>query len=345
MKLKNITLLAAFCCFTICSQAQEFLWKVGLESVFDNREYNSTLTNSKTIFGVVLSPEVGIRWNQYHSLNAGIHLTAEFGSPSKDMLVDPTIYYNYRNNLFNVSAGLLPFTQVIGTESRAFFCDSVRFFKKTIGGVLLQRIKGKNHIELYFDWDGRQSDTRREKFTLYSSGRFTKNILFATYEISMHHHANTTSGGGVTDNVWLNPAVGVDLSRKLWLDSLTISAGYLQSFQNDRTHVGYYVSPKGGEINLRIEKFKFGIYNSLFFGDNMMPYFTRHGNSLYWGDPFYSTPHGIYNRLEVYWTPLRKKNFNLKIASIHHYDGANWSWQQFVKFCVTIDQNILKKKK
>lgn len=326
-------------------QAQEILWNVGLKSVFDNREYSSKFNQSQTIFGAVLSPEVGLRWNNVHSLMVDAFVTTEFGSPTKDIKVDPAFYYNFRNECFNISAGLVPFDQVIGTDSRAFFSDSVRFFKNTIGGVLMQYVKGKNYAEFYCDWDGRQSDTRREKFTVYSSGRITKNILFATYEFSMHHHAGSTLGGGVTDNVWINPAVGVDLSHKLWMDSLTLSAGYLQSFQNDRTFVEHYVKPKGAEINILMEKFNFGIYNTLFLGDNMMPYYNSYGPSLYWGDSFYSTTHGVYNRLEIYWMPLRKKNFNLKVASIHHYDGCTWSWQQLVKFSIRIDQIMFKKKK
>lgn len=343
MKLRISIILVLFCALNL--QAQEILWNVGMESVFDNREYSSKFNNSQTIFGAILSPEVGVRWNGAHSLMVDAYVTYEFGSPTKDFKVDPAFYYNYNKDGFNVSAGIVPFEQIIGSESRAFFSDSVRFFKKTIGGVLLQYVKGKNYVEFYCDWDGRQSETQREKFTVYSSGRITKNVLFATYEFSMHHHAGTADGGGVTDNVWVNPAVGVDLSHKLWLDSLTVSAGYLQSLQNDRTNVGYYVKPKGAEINIRVEKFNFGIYNTLFLGDNMMPYYSRHGSSLYWGDSFYSTTHNIYNRAEIYWMPLKRKNFNLKVASIHHYDGRTWSWQQFVKFCVRIDQDIFKKKK
>lgn len=335
--------------FVLCSiglTAQEIRWNVGLETVFDNREYtNSEINASQTIFGAIVSPEIGVRWDKYHSLMAGAHFTFEFGSPSKDILVDPTVYYNFNNKRFNISAGLLPFNQVIGSESRAFFSDSVRFFKKTIGGVLLQYVKGKNYAEVYFDWDGRKSDTRREKFTVYSSGRIAKGVFFGTYEISMHHYAGSNAAESVVDNVWLNPAIGLDLSRKLWLDSLTVGVGFLQSFQNDRGGDQGYVSPRGGEVNIRVEKYNIGIYNTLFFGDNMMPYHPQYGGGLYWGEPFYSTSNRIYNRLEIYWTPLKKKFYNLKIASIHHYDGSVWSWQQFAKFSVTINQDLFKKKK
>lgn len=343
MKLKIISLLALLWGMSV--QAQEILWNVGMESVFDNREYSSQFNSSQTIFGAILSPELGLRWDTNHSLMIGAHVISEFGSETKDIKVDAAFYYNFRNKYFNISAGIVPFSQVIGTESRAFFSDSVRFYKKSLSGLLLQYINGKNYAEIYCDWDGRQSKTRREKFTVYSSGRYTKNIFFGTYEFYMHHHAGTMAADGVTDNVWINPAVGLDLSRKLWLDSLTVSAGYIQSFQNDRSNVGHYVKPKGGEISVRVEKFNVGIYNSLFFGDNMMPYYRQYGSSLYWGDSFYSTTNNIYNRLEIYWMPLKKKNFNLKLASIHHYDGSEWSWQQYIKFCVKIDQNIFKKKK
>ena len=81
-------------------------------------------------------------------------------------------------------------------------------------------------------------------------------------------------------------------------------------------NVGSYVFPCGGEMDVDIRKWNVGISNSLFYGNDMMPYYNskdssgyKYGNMLYMGDPFYrvhdngSTAPGFYDRLEAYYEP------------------------------------------
>ena len=66
---------------------------------------------------------------------------------------------------------------------------------------------------------------------------------------------------------------------------------------------------------------------------------------LYYGDPYYRTTSGIYNRLEFYWELKTKYNVNARVASAHHYDGRKWGWQQVVAIQVTLNKGLFKKQK
>ena len=149
----------------------------------------------------------------------------------------------------------------------------------------------------------------------------------------MYHHAGTYLDDGVVDNVLLHPHVGIDLSGKTGMQELSLQAGWLQAFQNDRKCVGDYVTPGGVQIELKVQKWNFGIFNTLYAGKDLMPYYMAdpsldYGPGLYWGEPWYRTRHNIYDRLEIYWQPVHTEIMKLRVASVHHYDGRKWGWQQ-----------------
>jgi len=134
------------------------------------------------------------------------------------------------------------------------------------------------------------------------------------------------------------------------MEKLSVQAGWLQAFQNDRKYVGEYVTPHGFQLEIKAQKWKFGIFNTLYAGKNLMPYYMTdnpsldYGPGLYWGEPWYRT-NRIYDRLELYWQPLCNETMKLRVASVHHYDGHKWGWQQKVLFTVNLGQHRVFKKK
>jgi len=348
MKILRLLCFAGLFAATSAS-AQEFLWNAGLDWKFDNREYKSEVNWPQTLFGARLTPEVGIGWGQSklpspHGLMIGVDLMADFGAETFNTTPDLIFYYRYDSPKFKAWAGVFPRHKTIGGYSNAFFSDSTRFYDANLDGVLLQYIGRRGYLEFACDWNSMQSEQRREKFMLFSSGRLNMPVLYMGYNASMYHHAGTIHAEGVVDNILLNPLAGVDLTRIAPLDSLTLQAGWLQAFQNDRDHVGKYVSPGGVQIEARVEKWQFGIFNTLYLGDGLMPYYHLYGNGLYSGEPFYRTETGLYNRLELYWQPLRRRDLNLRVASIHHHDGKKWGWQQMISFRVNIDREMFSQK-
>jgi hypothetical protein len=334
---KLFTFFIVILVFTSNSYSQKIVWSANFDTQFDNREYDSAFNKSQTLFGAKLTPEIGISWAHNHSnLLIGTSIIEEFGAKTFEKRPEMLLYYHYNSSHYSVYTGRFSRKSVIGKYSNAFFNDSVRFFDANIDGFLFQYRKDNGYLELAFDWDSRQSKIRQEKFMIFSSALLKKQMIYGGYNFSMYHYAMVADGNGVVDNIWVMPFVGIDLSGKMFFDKFFLEAGWLQAFQNDRSNVGKYVKPNGVHIDTQIEKYKFGIANTLFHGDGMMPYYERYGSGLYRGDSFYNTNNGIYDRLEIYWKPLQCKNMNFKLSSIHHYDGQGWSWQQFASFSVSI---------
>ncbi|KAA6326846.1 hypothetical protein EZS27_024100 [termite gut metagenome] len=337
---KLLVFLIVMLAFISRGYSQRVVWDVYFDTQFDNREYNSNFNKSQTFFGAKLTPQAGLNWSKRNTLLIGTTIIEEFGAKIFEKKPEMLLYYHYDSPEYSIFAGKFSRKSVIGKYSNAFFNDSVRFFDANIDGVLLQYKREGGYAELAFDWDSRQSKTRREKFMIFSSALRKKGIVYGGYNFSMYHYAMVTDGNGVVDNVWVMPFVGVDLDGRTFFDRLSLEVGWLQAFQNDRSNEGKYVKPAGIHIEAQIEKYKFGILNTLFRGDCMMPYYERYGSGLYRGDSFYSTTNGRYNRLEIYWKPLRNRNMDLKISSIHHYDGHVWSWQQLASFTVNLSDMI-----
>lgn len=336
---------------TLSASAQQFLWDVTLDSRFDNREYDTPLCKNQTLFGARLTPEVGLGWGMGNMIKAGVDVGADFGDRISNGRIEPIVYYGYNSNKFNAYVGIFPRKHMMGGYSSAFFCDSVDFYDANLEGVLLQYVGKRGYVEFGCDWNSRIGKDAREKFMLMSSARFNTKLFYMGYNLSLYHHAATSQLPGVVDNVLVNPFLGLDLSRIMPLDTVTLQVGYMQAMQNDRKYVGEYVTPHGVQIELQFQKYRFGIYNTLYLGDNLMPYYATtesgnpsYGNGLYYGDPFYRTESGVYNRLEVYWQPISHKGMNLRIASVHHFDGDAWHWQQMIKFAVNIGDKSFKKK-
>ena len=328
--------------------AQEVVWDASFDFFFDNREYKSQFNWPQTLFGMRFAPGIGIRWQEKHSFMGGINLLANFGNKPFEDTNEMFMYYNYNSERFKGWAGIVPRRNLIGEYPSAFFSDSIKYYHPNLAGLLLQYIGGKGFVEFGADWNSMISKTKREKFILFSAGRLNiapKKLFYAGYHLSMYHHAGREHNeeDGVVDNVLLHPHIGTDLSAVTPFDLFSLQVGWLGSFQNDRKYVGEYVSPGGVQIELKLEKWKFGVFNTLYLGDNLMPYFVGdpdldYGPGLYWGDPFYRTTNDIYDRLEIYWQPLNSDMFKLRVSSVHHYDGKKWGWQQKVIFSVALGQ-------
>lgn len=325
--------------------AQTFLWEVDFDTRFDNREYKHSPTSmSQTLFSSRLTPTVGLGWGEGNAIKIGADLWADFGAETFSKEPSVLLYYDYQSDNFNAYAGVLPRRNVMGNYSNAFFSDSVRFYDANLDGMLLQYTGRLGYFEFACDWNSRQSDTKREKFMLFSSAQLRNDMAYIGYNFAMYHHAGTTNAEGVVDNILIHPNIGANLSKILNIDTLMVQVGWLQSFQNDRYHVGKYVKPGGVQVELRVEKWNFGVYNTFYKGKNLMPYYKDYGAGLYMGETFYRSD-DFYNRLELYWHPIRKKNMDLKVTSVHHYDGIKWGWQQLIRFGVKIGYSDFPKHK
>lgn len=355
-QLISTTILALTLCFSATNAlAQETVWGIDFDFRFDNREYgdpSKMIAPSGTIFGANILPEIGVSWGYGHSLMAGANLHADMGSEKFFGKPEFVAYYNYSSNTtpLEASLGLFPRNKLLGRYSRATFDNTYAFFHPTIEGALVRYTGDFWFTELACDWNGLRSASRREMFTILFAGEAQKHLSFAGYNIMLHHHASSDTKHGVVDNGLMNLYLGIDLSSLFNFDALTLQASWLQGYQNDRYHIGTPVMPNGYELTLRLHRRDLGLTNTFYKGDNLMPYWNSpyedgngaiYGSNLYSGDPFYRVGEkGFYNRLELYWQPYIKDGVRLRFASVHHYDGLNWGWQQLITLRVDIGSEM-----
>ncbi len=335
--------------------AQEFLWEVDFRMMLDNREYEEMKTSpSLTNFGAVIAPRVGIGFGNGHSLMFGGHVDRYFGQSFPEYDAELSLYYQYDGPHLKINAGAFPYTRLTGDYPLAI-SDEVLFFDTNMEGLLVRYEKETWSLELALDWVGMYDSTTRENFYVYSYGRKEIGPVYGAYSFFMNHYSNSARTNGVVDNVWLYPHVGIMLEKYLPLTQFDVRVGWLQTFQNNRTDGPEYDLPGGFQAEVRLEKWGVGIYEMLYVGPSLMPYWyledsvgIQYGSNLYGGVQFYANDSGIYNRLEVYYSPTIAKVsdwLDFKIAVAMQFDGADWGWQQIAQLVVNLDSRQFKKKK
>lgn len=361
-------------------RALKFAYDVDFEMNFDNREYApSAFSGSRTIFGARLTPSVGLKLNETsggeHRLMFGIDVMKDFGdSPVQPSLAQPgnteelsrkkenldlfheiTLYYKYlfskgRSDIA-ITAGIFPRRFLGGDYSRAFFSDSLRFYDNNIEGILFSVTRPASYYEVGCDWMGMHGVDRRERFMIFYAARGKLSDMFSIgLGAYLYHFAGAENVSGVVDNALMNPYFKTDLSGKTGLQKLDFTLGWLQSFQNDRK-AGRLVFPHGGEFTASLRNWNVGIENYLFYGTDMMPFFSekdsagnRYGNLLYMGEAFYkvrlNTPGaGFYDRLEIYYEPAISDFMSIRASVTAHFNDWSYSGLQQV---VTVRFNLGK---
>lgn len=349
--LKAFLLFILFAIAAGNASAQKFLWEVDFDYRFDNREYSgSRLAKSETLFGVRLMPLVGMGWGNGNSVIIGGDFMTDFGSSSFSTRPSFLIYYNYNSDKYSVYAGVFPRNRMMGEYSNAFFSDAVQFYDGSLDGMLLQYRGARGYVELGCDWNGKYDVGQREKFMIFSSGRIQFGAFYAGYNGSMYHYSVSPEHNGVVDNMLTYPFIGADFTGRWGFRRLYVQAGWLQAFQNDRLYVGKYVRPGGFQGEVCVERWGLGIYNSIYIGKNIMPYYTpvidgqpEYGAGLYCGELFYRTDSGIYNRGELYWDIISKPDVKIRISAINHFDGRVSVWQQMVTIRINLSDRMFRK--
>ena len=349
---KLVIFLLALLAFSKLS-AQELFFDGELSTHFDNTEYTgSGLGDSRTVFAVRVTPTLGYRFDNNHSVVVGANLLKDFGSANfldGSMLV---AYYQFEKANYGANAGIFQRNKLIGNYSRAFFNDAYLIYNPLIQGIAGRYSKGGSFAELVVDWDGLYSAEVREKFRILISGggSFAK-VGYAGVAFSMQHFANkSTFQGNVVDNLMLNPYVGVKFNTFFDFD---IRLGALVSAQRDRKADEGWTLPAGGEFYFKMSRWGLYIDNNLYVGAGMTPYYNTVGkdnipyaDNLYTLDPFYGTQHKIYNRTGIgYCRSFAADRVSVKAEMALQYDGKKMYCQQLVGISATIAPILHRKKK
>lgn len=366
--MRNILLLISILLTAVSASSQpRFTYDVDYEMNFDNREYSpSKFSKSMTIFGARLTPAVGLEVCQpdstNHKLMFGVDVMKDFGaSPVSENLAggqtdetaqslnnfslfrELTLYYNLEKKVgtteVSMYAGIFPRSRMQGKYSQAFFSDSLKFYDNNLEGLLLQFHRPKSEFEVGCDWMGQFGVSRRERFMIFSSGEsIVAPMLTFGYSGYMYHFANSQQVRGLVDNILLNPYIRIDLGPKMKLQTFSLTLGWLQALQHNRKHVGHYVFPGGGHLDLEVRNWNVSVKNHFFCGTDLMPYYNfkdeggfKYGSELYLGDPFLRIHEnntlgtGLYDRLEVCYEPFSGRYLKMKVGAVFHFNNFHYS--------------------
>ena len=323
--------------------AQEVLWDVNFDFRFDNREYGQNkemVAPSETIFGAKLIPEMGLEWDNGHSIMTGVMFPATFGNPEFMGHPEWMVYYGYKGDNLKAYAGKFPRTRMIGSYSAAFFSDKFIFEDRILEGMLLQYTTPYTACEIGCDWNGHYSDIQREKFLIFSAGHVGLSFFKVGYSLTLHHHAGSKAVRGVVDNGLMAAWAELSLAELFDWKAAYVRGSWLKAYQNDRRNIGVPVLPYGFELDAGVQIKSLGARATFYTGGDLMPYYdlpyedaygTPYGDNLYHGDIFYHIGgDSIYGRVELFWEPRIVNGLNLRISSVHHWNGTYWGWQQVV---------------
>ena len=338
---------------------------------FDWRNFNACddiLSSSMVINSVRLTPSVGFSLQQdkntRHRVLFGISVMKELGAnPASAVIFQDEndeklknlalfqkilVYYDFRRSNgkanFEALAGVFPNSYRSGYYSRAVFSDIDRIYNPEIEGAMLKYENARFRYELGLDCTSSKALERVLGYNLFTSGEY---IPFRWGSIGWNGNFAIVRASPLTDanadNLLLNPYLKFDLGYKFGMEELSLRAGALASYQIDRFGDKRARFPMGAEIILSARNWGFGIEDSFFYGDNMMPfqsikYSSEYPSSsftslIYKGESIYCTQRGyasINNRLELFYAPDFSDFVDLKASAIAYVINGNNAIKPFV---------------
>lgn len=287
----------------------------------DNREYAKSGRYSQTIFGARIAPEVGLLIDSTHRIRIGLNAVNEYGDTKFFKHIDPILYYQYRKNKLDLFIGAFPRLNLIDDYPKALLSDTLNYFRSNIEGMLLKYESKKFKQLIWMDWTGKQTALNRETFLFGLSGKYQSGSFFVSHYAYMFHNALSAvspPNQHLEDNGAIQAQLGLDFSKKTFLDSLTIAAGAMISIERIRNVTGLN-TPMGFINNLYASYKKVSIAHTLYFGE---------GHNLIFGDKFYTSK--VYNRSDFSWSPIMYKNIQgVFTFSLHFVDKVIDSQQAF----------------
>lgn len=329
------------------------------------------------------SPSFGLSFSQNknttHRLMAGIDLVKNLGENPVSLLLyshdedDPKLnnlalfkeiffYYNIQSRLgkglLTACAGIFPRTFSEGEYSRVHFSDSFKVSDVNIEGLLVSYRTPRLYAEAAIDRMGAIGIDRRERMLAMTAGAYklfdwaslgwsgSYMLLGESYIDPFYVH-----------NAIVNPYAKFEFGHMLKMDELSLKAGAIASFQMDTELLYDYHIPVGVEAVLTARKWGFGMENTFFYGDNMMPfradtYLEKYQTGIfnyliYTGDPFYFTHRGFaasYDRAEIFYQPHIADFVDFRVSGIAHFIipsssvyGTFMGWQAQASLFFSLD--------
>lgn len=328
--------------------AQRLEWAVDFNTVFDNREGDNRMTDTRTFFHTQLAPEIGLSLlGGEHRLMGGVVWTQPIGCEWEGHRVSPTLYYRYKGSRgWSMALGMFPRTLMRRPMPDYIWNDSVKYMQRNIRGAMAAYEGRDGYFEGIVDWRAMQSQTRREAFNIIARGEWQRRgAMFLAGGLTMMNHfaltKNATPDQHIVDNFIVNPYVGLDLTGRAGrLDNLTLRLGSLTSITRNRTDDDWVI-PTGLWLDIDLRWRWLRWHNSTFVaGEPLFPYYSDFGALLDQGEPYYRSD--WYNRTSLYATVMSNRFVNLEAALDFNVAKDNFTFYQRLILRVYIDSSYKK---
>lgn len=307
--------------------SQQFEWHAGFDGFLDNREYFS-IDNPQTIFGSRIKGEVGASLAEVHRFRFGLNYLYEFGYRPDAHLPDITMYYQYDDDRINFQIGSFPRFELL-EYPLALLSDTLLYYRPNIEGAYFGFRGDWGFQNIFIDWTSRQTEETHERFIFGFSGALRKRILFLDYYLMMGHFAARAipdPDHHLRDNGGFQINLGADLSGRVFLDTLSFSAGTLVSLDRTRGVDDGWQTPAGFAGQFKAFYRWFGIKGL---------YYRGQGHTFLYGDPFYRLKE--YGRLDLFYMPFHNEKVNIKINFVLHFAAGQIDYSQQILVSMALD--------
>lgn len=344
---RALIVIALLLAATGIARAQEFIWSVDMNVLFDNREGDHSYTDTKTFLQSQLAPEVGISMlGGRHTIAAGAVWTQPFDKDWEGHDIAPTVYYSYRHNGLRAAFGMFPRHLLCRRLPNYLWNDSVYYTQHNLHGAMIAAEGKHGFFEAALDWRGMQSKTTREAFGIIARGEYRRSPeskFLAGGTAFMNHFAlteNAPADQHIVDNFIVNPVVGLDLTSCTPLDSLAVRAGVLSSLTRNRADDRWRTAA-GAWLDIDLKWRWLTVKNTFYCGGKLFPIYSLHGSLLNQGEPFYASRY--YERATVAVDFLHNYFMCLQGALDFNVAKDNFTFYQRLLLRVYIDSGMFKK--
>lgn len=116
--------------------------------------------------------------------------------------------------------------------------------------------------------------------------------------------------------------------------------GLLQGFERERGLDNMTFKPSGIVLRGNVQYNRFGSENSFYIGDKRMRLYNKHGNNLYWNNPFLRG--NSYLESKWYWKPIQTSIVEGKLALQLHLSEGKLFTEQLFTVKVLLDHSFKK---
>ncbi len=328
--------------------AQEVVWSIDFGTVFNNREGGDEMRRDQTFFFSHLSPELGLQlMDSVHILKGGVTWLQPINNGLDGHKVLPTLYYQYRKDNWQITAGMFSRTLLVERAPRYLWSDSLNYEQPHIRGLLVQHRHARNYGELFLDWRQLQTTNQREAFNINFNGRWypcSTAGLWVGGSLQLNHLAKSKHPAeheGVNDDITINPMAGYDQDITP-ATTLQVKAGVIINQERARIDDRWHTAC-GFVANARMRWKCVEAEQNIFAGKDLFPLYPRFGNLLNLGDTYYRD--NIYSRTDVIVHIVQNRFVDLNTSlSLHATNKTTGFWQQ-ISCRVYIDSELWKQRR